>query len=121
MRTAQSMISRRLARRIRQLARERCIQMAELPKVCGVTEARLAAVLRGDASPTLRWSDTWRGGLGVDVAQLGPRQRRPREPALALGSVGTTGTAYVRRSRRNRGHAPTARNGASGASSAVPI
>ncbi|MGC4120499.1 MAG: helix-turn-helix transcriptional regulator [Myxococcales bacterium] len=63
-------VHRRLARRIRELAKARKIPVSHLPDLAAVSRSYFWDVLKGKNSPTLLWLERIAGALGVDVEEL---------------------------------------------------
>lgn len=63
-------LHRRLARRVRELARAERIPVSHLPDRAGVGRAHFWDVLGGRKSPTLRWMGQIAEALDVDASEL---------------------------------------------------
>ncbi len=72
-------LHRRIARRIREIAKERGILVSHVPDRAGVARGHFWHVLRGDASPTVEWLEKIARVLDVEVEELLVR-RRARSP-----------------------------------------
>ncbi len=69
-------LHRRIARRIREIAKERSILVSHVPDRAGVARGHFWHVLRGTASPTVAWLEQIARVLEVDVEELVARRRR---------------------------------------------
>ena len=63
-------LDRRFARRVRELAAERGITLAELAGQSGISEARLHTYMDGQESPDLDDVQAIAGVLGLEAAEL---------------------------------------------------
>jgi transcriptional regulator with XRE-family HTH domain len=63
-------LHRRMARRVRERAKERKLPLSHLADRSGVSRAQLFDVLRGRKSPTLGWLNKIAHALDVDAGDL---------------------------------------------------
>ena len=71
-----SELQRRLARRIRDLAKERGIPLTHLADQSGTSRSHLWNILNGTRSPTLEWMARIAAALDVDTADLLIRENK---------------------------------------------